>query len=459
VLDPSHFELSDFHFISLLHTWFGWYKRVIAKKNLGGSVMSKRAVGDVQTTLASGKTCARRAPSGPLLGVKVLDLATVVAAPFAATLMADLGAEVLKVELPGAGDHIRHLPPHKDGVPLWSKVANRNKRGITLDLRTPEGRNIVEKLIAEQDVLVENFRPGTLDRWGLSAERLFSINPHLIILRITGFGQNGPYASRPGFARVFEAMSGFAHLNGNADGPPIFPGYPISDAVAGVYGAFSVCAALVHRNATPGRPGQEIDLSATESMFRCLDFLAIEYDQLGSVRKRNGNLNAYSAPSDIYKTSDGEWMVLAVSAPTVFARFAKAIERPDLLVDQKFSTNVARLANRGEIEGIVRKWFSERTQTEVADILRKHDVTYNRIFSIEDIFKDQHFEAREAIVTVDDDELGPVRMQGVVPKFSRTPGAVWRAGPAEGEHNNEVFETQLQFSHEEIASMRGRKVI
>lgn len=399
------------------------------------------------------------APEGPLLGVKVLDLATVIAAPLAATLMADFGADVLKVELPGTGDHIRHLPPHKDGVPLWSKVTNRNKRGITLDLRTLEGRNIIERLISEQDVLVENFRPGTLDRWGLTTERLHSLNPHLIILRVTGFGQDGPYASRPGFARVFEAMSGFAHLNGEAEGPPLFPGYPISDAVAGVYGAFAVCAALVHRNATAGRPGQEIDLSATEAMLRSLDFLAIEYDQLGLIRKRSGNLNAYSAPSDVYRTRDDQWIALAVSAPTVFARFAQAIGRSDLLADERFNTNIARLANREAIEQIVRLWFLERTEAQINDTLRKHDVTFNRVYSIQDIFQDEHFRAREAIVAVEDAELGRVRMQNVVPKFSRTPGRVWRAGPGHGEHNREVYEEQLQLSLEDVASMRERKII
>lgn len=398
-------------------------------------------------------------PSGPLVGIKVLDLATVIAAPLAATLLADFGAEVLKIELPEKGDHIRYLPPYKNNVPLWSKVVNRNKRGITLDLRTPEGLSIVELLIAEQDVLVENFRPGTLERWGLSTERLFSLNPHLIVLRVTGFGQNGPYSSRPGFARVFEAMSGFAHLCGEAEGAPLFSGYPISDAVAGIYGAFSVCAAVVNREATPGRPGQEIDLSATEAMLRCLDFLAIEYDQLGTVRKRTGNLNAYSAPSDVYRTSDDQWISLAVSAPPVFERFAHALERPDLITDDRFCNNNARLENRQEIESIVRNWFLNRTEREASNILRKHDVSFNRIYSIEDIFEDEHFKARDTIVTVDDSELGPVRMQNVVPRFSRTPGCVWRAGPAQGEHNQEVFETELKIDKDNLSKMKANKSI
>jgi crotonobetainyl-CoA:carnitine CoA-transferase CaiB-like acyl-CoA transferase len=398
-------------------------------------------------------------PSGPLVGIKVLDLSTVVAAPFAAALLGDFGAEVIKVEIPGPGDHLRYLPPHKDGVSLWSKVANRNKKGITLDLRTAEGKVLVERLIAEQDVLVENFRPGTLERWGLSFERLMEINPHLIILRVTGFGQTGPYCNRTGFARIFEAMSGFAYICGSPESAPSFSGYPISDALAGVFGAFSICAALTCRNATPGRPGQEIDLSATEAMLRSLDFLAIEYDQLGVVRERTGNLNAYSAPSDVYPTRDGQWIALAVSAPPVFARFAHALERPDLLTDPRFSTNVARLSHRAEIESIVRAWFIERTEAQVSSVLSEHGVSFNRVNSIRDVFEDEHFKARDAIVSVADGDFGSVRMQNVVPRFSATPGGVWRTGPGQGEHNQEIFGSKMGLSNEEIAELQEKKVI
>lgn len=398
-------------------------------------------------------------PSGPLVGVKVLDLSTVIAAPFAATLLADFGADVIKTEKPDQGDHIRHLPPHKGGVSLWSKVVNRNKMGVTLDLRTLEGREIVERLIAEQDVLIENFRPGTMERWGLSAERLQQINPHLIILRITGFGQTGPYRNRPGFARVFEAMAGFAHLCGEADGPPIFPGYPISDALAGVFGAFAVCAALLKRSEDPGKPGQEIDLSATETMLRVLDFLVVEYDQLGVVRKRVGNRNAYSAPSDVYKTSDGQWISLAVSAPTIFARLAAAIDRQDLVSDPRYASNVARLANRETIEKIMREWFASRTEAEASDVLLRHGVSFSPINSIEDILNDEHFKAREAIISVPDAQLGLIRMQNVVPRFSRTPGSVWRAGPEQGEHNQEIYSKKLGLCETQISDLKKKKII
>lgn len=398
-------------------------------------------------------------PQGPLIGIRVLDISTVIAGPFASALLGDMGAEVLKIEIPGTGDHIRHLPPHKEGVPLWSKVTNRNKRGITLDLRTPEGRDIFERLLPNYDVLVENFRPGTLASWGLDGERLRSLNPGLITLRVTGFGQTGPYAHLPGFARIFEALSGFANLCGEPEGPPMFPGFPVSDALTGVFGAYAVAAALHARERDSHQQGQEIDLSATEAMFRVMDFLPIEYDQLGNVRKRSGNLNAYSAPSDVYRTGDNRWIAMAVSAPTVFARLANAWGRKDLLADERYSSNTARLAHREGIEAIAREWFLSRTFDEASQVLRDFDVSFAPIYDISDIFSDPHFAARNAIVQVQDKELGTVRMQNVVPRFSRTPGAVWRTGPAIGQHNEEVLTDELGLDRATLAKLKQRQVI
>jgi crotonobetainyl-CoA:carnitine CoA-transferase CaiB-like acyl-CoA transferase len=398
-------------------------------------------------------------PSGPLVGVKVLDISTVIAGPLAATMLADFGADVLKIELPGAGDHIRHLPPHKDGVPLWSKVVNRNKLGISLDLKKPEGLQVFERIVPGFDVLVENFRPGTLDKWGLSAARLHELNPRLIILRVTGFGQTGPNRNKPGFARIFEALSGFVNLCGEPDGPPLYPGYPISDGVTGIFGALAVVAALRHRDHAGAGLGQEIDLSATEAMFRILDFMAIEYDQNGTVRHRSGNLNAYSAPSSVYRTRDEKWIALAVSAPTVFARLARAIGREDLLYDEKFKTNVARLEHREEIEEIMRDWFLARTADEAMTVFTKHEVSASPIYNIADIFEDAHFAAREAIVSVPDADFGSVKMQGVVPRFSNTPGKVWRTGPALGEHNSQIYRDQLGIDPDTLKDLENKKVI
>ncbi|TAL91265.1 MAG: CoA transferase [Candidimonas sp.] len=395
--------------------------------------------------------------TGPLAGVKVLDISTVVAGPLSATLLADLGADVLKVEIPVDGDYIRQLPPHKDGVSLWSKVANRNKRGITLDLRKPEGLQLFERLLPQYDVLVENFRPGTLDRWGLGMQRLTEIRPDLIVLRVTGFGQTGPYKSRPGFARIFEALSGFVNLCGEKDAPPMYPGFPVSDALTGVFGAYAITAALLHR-AAHGE-GQEIDLSATEAMFRVLDFLPIEYDQLGLVRTRQGNLNAYSAPSDVYLTQDGKWVVLAVSAPTVFKRLAIAINRPDLTSNSAFSTNAARIENRSEIEQIVKDWFGSRTLDEASRVLQNNEVSHSPIYDIRDIASDPHFIDREMIIPVPDEQMGILKMGSVVPKFSKTPGSVWRTGPDLGQHNSEVYGDELGISQEQQDLLHAHQVI
>lgn len=395
--------------------------------------------------------------AGPLAGVRVLDISTVVAGPFSATLMADLGAEVLKIELPGDGDHIRQLPPHKGGVALWSKVANRNKRGITLDLRQPEGLAILERLLPRYDVLVENFRPGTLDRWGLDMARLRALRPDLIVLRVTGFGQTGPYRSRPGFARIFEAMSGFVNLCGEKDGPPLYPGFPVSDALTGVFGAYAITAALLHRQ--KHGEGQEIDLSATEAMLRVLDFMPIEYDQLGVARSRQGNLNAYSAPSSVYQTRDDKWVVLAVSAPTVFRRLAHAIGRADLLDDPLFSTNTARIQNRAQIEAIMENWFRAHALGEASDILMRHEVSFSPIYDIADIVADPHFIERQVLVRVEDEELGSVSMQNVVPRFSETPGRIWRTGPGVGQHNDEIYGQELGLSRAQQADLRERNII
>lgn len=398
-------------------------------------------------------------PSGPLVGLKILDISTVVAAPWAATLLADMGADVLKVEMPGGGDALRGLAPHKDGVPLWWKVANRNKRGVTLDLRKPEGKAILERLLPRFDVLVENFRPGTLDGWGLSKERLFELNPKLTILRVSGFGQTGPYARKPAFARIGEALSGLTYICGDPDRAPMHLGFPIADAVAGMFGAIGILGALHRRLKEPDSPGQEIDVNLTESMFRVLDFLPIEYDQLGHVRERSGNLSQYAAPGNVYRTRDDRWVSLPASSQSLFERLCKALGRTELVEDPRFRTNPDRVRNRAEIDAIVATEVGARTSAELAALLEAHEVGYSPIFSIADIFADPHFAAREAIVTVEDTELGPVKMQAVTPRFSETPGKVTRAGPAVGEHNDEIYGGWLGIDDDERRKLAAQGVI
>jgi crotonobetainyl-CoA:carnitine CoA-transferase CaiB-like acyl-CoA transferase len=396
---------------------------------------------------------------GPLAGFRILDISTIVAGPWAATLLADLGAEVLKVELPGTGDALRALAPHKDGVSLWWKVTNRNKAAVTLDLRKPEGKALFERLLPRFDVLVENFRPGTLDGWGLDWARLSAIHPKLVALRVSGFGQTGPYATRPAFARVAEALSGFTSICGEAEGPPLHLGFPIADAVTGLFGALGIASALCARLRDPDSPGQEIDVNLAESMLRVLDFLPIEYDQLGVVRGRSGNLSQYAAPSNVYRTRDGRWITLPASSQRIFERLAVALGRPELAQDTRFRTNADRLRHRAELDALIAAEVGARDADELRALFDKHEVAAAPIYSIADVFADPHFQARETIVSVPDEELGPLRMQNVVPRFSATPGGIDRAGPALGADNAEIYGEWLGLDAAELARLKAAGVI
>lgn len=395
---------------------------------------------------------------GPLHGLRILDLSTVIAGPYASTLLADLGADVIKVELPGKGDGLRALAPHKDGIPLWWKVTNRNKRGITLDLRKPQARAVLERLLPDCDVVVENFRPGTLDAWGLTKAWMHGINRRLIILRVTGFGQTGPYRNRPGFARVFESMSGFTRMCGEAGGSPLHLGYPISDAVGGLFGAIGILAELSRLRAQPDSGGQEIDVSVTEAMLRTLDFLAIEYDQLGATRVGSGNLSQYAAPGNVYRTRDGKWASIAASTQSIYERLCQALDLQELLQDARFADNPSRVANREALDRILAERIAELPLQELQRRLDSSHVGFSPIYDAADVMADPHFQAREAIVTVDDSELGPVRMQCVVPRFAETPGRVRNAGPGIGQDNEQVYRS-LGFSDRDMEEMRRQGAI
>lgn len=395
---------------------------------------------------------------GPLSGLSVVDISSVIAGPFSAGLLADYGADVIKIEMPGVGDALRALAPHKNGVPLWWKVTNRNKRGVTLDLHHEQGKEALGRLIKNADVLIENFRPGTLDRWGITTNWLHAINPQLTILRLTGFGQTGPKSSEPGFARVFEAMSGFTHICGEAERSPLHLGYPISDAVGGLFGALGILAALFKIKTDPQSAGQEIDCSITEAMLRVLEFLPIEFDQLGEIRGRSGNTSQYAAPGNVYRTADGRYASIAASTQSIFLRLCKALNLEHLALDERFKTNHVRVANRGALDDVVSAAIGQLTLAELREKLRAYEVGFSPISDIADVFADPHLIAREALVSVKDDELGMVRMQNVVPRFKNTPGIVRKAGPALGADNDEVWR-ENGFTHEQIALMRERQVI
>ena len=287
----------------------------------------------------------------PLLeGIRILDLSTVIAAPFAATLCADLGAAVTKIELPDGSDALRGLAPTTPEHALYWKAVNRGKRGITLDVRTPRGKELFLKAIKNADVLVENFRTGTMDRWGLDLKTLLENNPNLIVLRLTGFGQTGPYAKRPGFARIFEAMSGFTNLIGTPASGPQHPNLPIGDLIAGLFGAFSISSAIASLRRDPSQGGFEIDLSATEAIFRLMDPLAVEYALLGIKRMHEGNRASYTAPSNMYQSKDGKWTTLVASSDAIFKRLCVAINKPEWIGDPKFATNPKRCANVIELD-------------------------------------------------------------------------------------------------------------
>ncbi len=396
---------------------------------------------------------------GPLKHLKVIDIATIVAGPLSTGLLADFGADVIKVELPGEGDGLRKLRPIKDGVSLWSKVINRNKRGITLDLHHPEGKELLLKLVEEADVVVENFRPGTLEKWGLSPEVLQKRNPALTVLRISAFGQEGPYSSKPGFARIADAMSGFLSICGEKDGPPLHPGYPIADSITGLFGVVGVLIALVEKAQNPDVAGQVVCVSLFESMFRVLDFLPIEYDQLGEVRQRSGNQNPYAAPGNCFQSKDGQWCTLAASTQSVFERLMIAIDRPELINDARFINNTDRLANSEYMNEIITEWFIVRDAVSACDELESHGVSCARVHTMEDLFSDPHVEATDMLISLQDEELGEVRMQGVTPRFSRTPGKVRHSGPEVGRDNNQVYGEDMNLSEETIQQLKNQGTI
>lgn len=397
--------------------------------------------------------------SAALEGLKVLDISNVIAGPFAAALLGDFGAEVLKVELPGGGDPLRALPPHKEGKPLLWKAVNRNKRAVTLDLRKSAGQALFLKLLPRFDVLIENYRPGTLDRWGLDKQALWQAQPRLVILRVTGFGQTGPYAGYAGFARLFEAYAGLAYITRAPGEAPVHPGYPIGDPIAGVFGAFGVLAALLHRAKNPDAPGQEIDLSCTEAMLRLLEVLPIEYDQLGLVHEPAGGGNAYVSPSGMFRSADGAWISFTAATQNVFQRLCRLIGREDLLADPRYATNPQRMQHQPELNAIVANWIAARPAGEAVRELSEAGVAVAPVYSNRDIARDAHFAFRESITRVTDADFGSVAVPCVVPRLSATPGEARSAGPAPGAHNAEVYGGWLGLPEAERAALARDGVI
>jgi crotonobetainyl-CoA:carnitine CoA-transferase CaiB-like acyl-CoA transferase len=388
----------------------------------------------------------------PLEGIRVIDIASFLAAPIGAMFLADFGAEVIKVEKPGIGDEARYWGNNKDGVGLYFKVINRNKKSVTADLRTPLGVEIVKRLVKTADILVENFRPGTLERWGIGWDTLSAINPGLIMLRITGFGQTGPNAARPGFGTLAEAYSGFAYINGFPDQPPILPAFGLADSTAGLMGAFLAMVALKGREVNDGR-GQYIDLALYEPLFTLLGPQAVDFDQLGKIQERNGSLHSFTAPRNCYRTKDGKYVAVAGASQSIFERMCDALEVPELPRDPRFASNRERMLHNTELDPPLRAAVQRFTLDALLERFVACEAAAAPVNNIEQIFADEHVAARQNIVTVDDDELnGPVRFQNVVGRLSATPGQVRHAGPKLGSSNREILIDELGFTEDELGS-------
>jgi crotonobetainyl-CoA:carnitine CoA-transferase CaiB-like acyl-CoA transferase len=375
------------------------------------------------------------AATGPLAGVRVLDLSRLVAGNMLSLQLADFGADVIKVE-PPAGDPLRDW--RDGGVELHWKTYARNKRSIVLNFRHAAAKDALKRLVATADVLIENFRPGTLEEMGLGPDVLLADNPGIVIVRVSGFGQTGPYAPLPGFGTLVEAMSGFAARTGFPDREPVLPPLALADMIAGLYGAFAVVTALRARDCGDGS-GQVIDLSLLESMFSVLGPEAAIYQRTGVVKERVGSGSNTSAPRNVYRCADGDYVALSGSTGTMARRVFEVIGRPDMIEDERFRTNSARIENRALVDDAVGAWFAGKRRDEALALMREAHVTAGPVYTIADAMADAHFREREIIVEIDDPEIGGLPMHNIVPRLSRTPGVLRRPAPLLGEHTDAVL--------------------
>lgn len=397
-------------------------------------------------------------PALPLDGVRVIDIATVIAGPGTTARLSDFGADVIKVEHPAMGDTARNLGWKSGDVSLLWKHVGRNKRPVTLNLSDPRGQELLMRLVEGADVLVESFRPGTLERWNLAPDVLLERSPRLVILRTSGFGQTGPYAPRPGFGSLAESLSGMAHMTGFPDGPPVLPAVALADEVAGLLGAFAVMVGLYHRDARGGT-GQVIDLSLVESLFGLVGPIAAVYDTLGVIPARIGNRIVYSAPRGAFRTRDGKWVAISGTSQSVAVRILTAIGRADLMEDPRFATNQSRLANVDALDEVIEAWFAEHDLDEVLRVMEEHHAAAAPILDAAGIVADPHYRARGTLERHPDEELGSVLLARPHPLFSETPGRVAHPGLPAGAANDEVYRKELGLSDEEMDELRDRGVI
>jgi crotonobetainyl-CoA:carnitine CoA-transferase CaiB-like acyl-CoA transferase len=394
--------------------------------------------------------------SGPLAGVRVLELGSLIAGPFCAKTLADFGAEVVKVEPPGDGDPLRRWRRMRNGVSLWWQVQSRNKRSITLDLRQPEGQAVARRLAARSDIVIENFRPGALEKWNLGWEQLSADNPKLVMVRISGYGQSGPYRDRPGFAAIAEAVGGLRYVTGYPDRPPVRPNLSIGDTLASLHGVIGALLALHHLK--NGGGGQVIDVALYESVFNVMESLLPEYDAEGLVRERSGSSLPGIAPSNLYPCKDGSYVLIAGNADSLYRRLMSAIGREDLRDDPALAKNDGRAAQMERIDEAIAAWTLKRTQSEVLQAMEQAEVPAGRIYSAADIAADPHYAARGMLLDSVAGDGEPLRQPGVVPKLSATPGAIRRAAPKLGEHTDEVLR-EAGYAQAEIEALRAKGIV
>ncbi|MFF7646531.1 CoA transferase [Streptomyces canus] len=387
----------------------------------------------------------------PLQGLRVLDTATLFAGPLAATLLGDFGAEVVKIEHPTKPDPSRGHGPSKDGIGLWWKVLGRNKRTITLDLSKPGGRATFLRLAASADVVIENFRPGTLEKWDLGWPELSAVNPRLVLTRVTGFGQFGPYAHRPGFGTLAEAMSGFAAITGEPDAPPVLPPFGLADSIAGLATAYAVMTALAARDRTG--EGQVVDMALIEPILTVLGPQPTWYDQLGHVQERTGNRSANNAPRNTYRTADGTWVAVSTSAQSIAERVMHLVGRPELIDEPWFATGAERAAHADVLDAAVGSWIARRSRADVLAAFEKAEAAIAPIQDVRDVLADPQYQALDTVTTVDDPDLGPLRMQNVLFRLSSTPGAIRWAGRPHGADTDEILR-ELGLTEAELTALR-----
>ena len=395
----------------------------------------------------------------PLEGVRVLEVGTLLAGPFCAHLLADFGAEVIKIEPPGKADPMRRWRPKYKDRSLWWPLLSRNKKCVTLNLKEPEGQEIFRELVKKSDVGVENFRPGTLERWNIGYERLKSVNEGFILVRVSGYGQTGPYKERAGFGSVAEAFGGLRYLTGYPDRPPTRVGISIGDSLAGTFGAIGALTALYHRDAQKGAIGQVVDIGIYEAVFKMMESMIPDYKHLGLVRERTGSVLPGVSPSNIYPTRDEKYVVIAANADAVFARLTRAMGQPELSEDSRFSSHEARGDQMEELDGIISDWSQSYDSKELLDLLSESGVPAGPIYSAAEIIDDPHYWAREMLLSFSDPALGEMVIPGIVPKLSETPGRVNWLGPDLGEHNREIYQNLLDFDDQEFERLNAEGIL